>query len=262
MFAVQKKGLSGNSRVMLLAAASLSALVVGSSVANAGAFALREQNAAAQGSGFAGVAAGDGGVASQFWNPAIITQYPGIQSQHSLAIIIPQSNITFQNATPGAILGFGQPNDVGQAAALPAGGSSYQLTDKLFLGISTGAPYGLVTKAENPNNASQVFCRSSKVFSFNATPSIAYKFNDFISIGAGLQVQYLRVTLKTATGTAANSPNAILRGDDVNFGFTTGITLTPIKGTNLGVGYRYGINHDLEGYYAGSWCPCSYYCAG
>ncbi|MBY0610552.1 MAG: outer membrane protein transport protein [Beijerinckiaceae bacterium] len=247
MAAVTKSGLVGNSRAVLLAAASLSALVAGSSAANAGAFALREQNAAAQGSAFAGVAAGDGGVSSQFWNPAIITQYPGIQFQQNLSIIIPQSDIRF---TSGPTLPFGQPGDIGQAAALPAGGSSYQLTDKIFLGLSTGAPYGLITKPENPNNASQLYGRSSKVFSFNATPSIAYKFNDWISIGAGIQVQYFRVTLKQALGTGANSPNAILRGDDINFGFTAGLTLTPFQGTNFGVGYRYGINHDLEGYFA------------
>ena len=234
-------------RSALLAAASVVSLVAASGAAQAGAFALREQNTAAGGSAFAGVAAGDGGVSSQFWNPAIITQYPGTRFQQNLSAIIPQSDIRF---TSGPTVGFGSPGDVGQAAPLPAGGSSYQITDKLFFGLSTGAPFGLITKPENPNNASQIYGRSSKVFSVNATPSLAYKFNDWISVGAGVQVQYLRVTLKQALATTPNAPNAILRGDDVGVGFTAGITLTPWQGTNFGVGYRYGINHELEGYFA------------
>ena len=246
MSATRKLGSAVQRRTALLAAGSLAALVAGSAVANAGAFALREQNAAAGGSAFAGVAAGDGGVSSQFWNPAIITQYPGVQAQQSISAIIPQSDVRW---TGGPTLPFGQSGDVAQAAALPAGGSSYQWNDRLFFGLSTGAPFGLITKGAQ-NSAAQIYGRSSKVFSFNATPSIAYKFNDWISVGAGVQVQYFRTTLKQAVGTGPNLPSAILRGDDINVGFTAGITLTPFQGTNIGVGYRYGIKHDLEGYFA------------
>ena len=59
-----------------LAGVSLAALGA-VSTAQAGAFAIREQSATAQGLSFAGAASGSGGLSSVFWNPATITMAPG-----------------------------------------------------------------------------------------------------------------------------------------------------------------------------------------
>ncbi|MEI4927655.1 outer membrane protein transport protein, partial [Klebsiella pneumoniae] len=64
--------------------------------ANAGGFALREQSAYGQGTSFAGVAAG-GALSSMFWNPATLTQVPGIQSESDVAGIL-----GYAAHTPGA----------------------------------------------------------------------------------------------------------------------------------------------------------------
>ena len=65
---------------LLLACSGVGALLAATVDANAGGFALREQSAYGQGSSFAGVAAG-GSLSSMFWNPATMTQVPGIQSR-------------------------------------------------------------------------------------------------------------------------------------------------------------------------------------
>jgi long-chain fatty acid transport protein len=61
--------------------------------AHAGGFAIREQSAQGQGSSFAGAAAGGAGLGSMFWNPAIITQYNGWQSQSNATLILPDAKV-------------------------------------------------------------------------------------------------------------------------------------------------------------------------
>jgi long-chain fatty acid transport protein len=55
------------------------------------------------------------------------------------------------------------------------------------------------------------------------------------------------VRLKRALGPLLTSGQGILEGDDIGFGWTAGITLTPWAGTQFGVGYRSMIHHELEG---------------
>ena len=66
----------GRFKSFLLGCTSIGVLLVTASLANAGAFAVREQSAYGQGSSFAGIAAG-GALSAMYWNPAIITQFNG-----------------------------------------------------------------------------------------------------------------------------------------------------------------------------------------
>jgi long-chain fatty acid transport protein len=244
--------ISHNSRKSLLAAVGIAALIAGCSNATAGSFSLREQDAVAQGAAFAGSAAGAGGISSMYWNPAIVTQFPGWNVQRSFSVIFPQANITTTSGLgAGAPFNLGSPGDIGQAALLPSGAMSYQLTDKIFLGLTTNTPFGLVTKTPF-GSASQTYGTTSKIFSMNVTPSVSYRFNDFISVGAGLQVQYFKTTLKTATGLGFPLPaqNVVLKGNDTTVGYTVGATITPFKGTNIGIGYRSGHDNTLSGSFA------------
>lgn len=120
------------------------------------------------------------------------------------------------------------------------------MTDRLWLGVSVNSPFGFITKAEQ-NWAGQTYGRSSKAFSVNVTPTIGYKVTDWLSIGVGLQVQYFDVTLKRALGVSPLAPGAILEGDAYGVGYTLGLTLTPFEGTEIGLGFRSSIRHQLEG---------------
>jgi long-chain fatty acid transport protein len=213
----------------------------------AGGFALREQSTIGLGMAFAGAAAGSAGLSSMFWNPAIATMYPGWNGEQSFTLIAPYAKVTTSfSAIPGV---FGDAGNLSQSALLPSGAGSIQITDRLFLGLVTGAPFGLVTK---PNDVWQgeLYARSSRVSSFNATPSVAYKINDWISVGAGLQVEYFKTRLNSAlplTANPATYPSLGIEGDNVGVGFTAGVTLTPMVGTTIGLGYRSSIRHELSG---------------
>ncbi len=226
------------------------ALAASASTAYAGAFSLREQDTVSQGTAFAGSAAGSGGLSAIYWNPALLTQHSGINLQQNFSGIFPQGKITttggFGAGAPFNLVN--SPGDVAQNALLPSGAMSYQVTDKIFVGLTANTPFGLVTKTPF-GSANQTYGTSSRIFSLNVTPSVAYRFNDFISVGAGLQVQYFRTVLKSATGLGFPTPagSAILKGDDTQVGYTLGATITPFKGTNIGIGYRSGFDNKLSG---------------
>ncbi|MBM1172702.1 OmpP1/FadL family transporter [Microvirga arabica] len=232
------------SRSLTLTAVSLAALVAAQGGAHAGAFGIREQSASAQGLSFAGAASGSGYLSSMFWNPAVITMMPGWNTEASLSLIVPRVDINPLPSVPTFALGGS--GDIGQDAIVPASYNSYQINDMLWVGLSTTSPYGLVTDPRD-NWAGQVYSRSSKVFSLNANPVLGIKVNNWLSVAAGPSLQYFDIRLKRAAAVTPGAPSVILDGDDIGFGFTAGVTLTPFAGTSIGIGYRSRIDHELEG---------------
>ncbi len=233
-----------------IGAATLLATMLGGTAAFAGAFGIREQSTQAQGLSFAGAAAGSGGLSSMFWNPAVITMSPGFVSEQNLTYIGLSSRITPVAGTNPAFARLGDSGDIGQGAVVPAGATSYQLSDRLWLGLSTGAPFGLVTK---PNQvwAGEVYGRSSRIFSLAFNPVLAFKVNEWLSIAAGPNIEYFRLTLRQALPLPGllpqTYPSSFLKGESWGVGFTAGATITPWAGTALGIGYRSSVHHDIDG---------------
>ena len=237
-------------RHLTLSAASLVALLVAQGSAQAGAFAIREQSATGQGMSFAGVAAGSGGVSSIFWNPATITMKPGWWTELHVSAIAPRTDITPTVGTNPFLLPLGPSGDASIDAILPASYASIQLSDRLWIGLYTGAPFGLATKP-GPVWAGQPYARTTSVVTYEADPTIGFKVNEWLSVGAGLRLQYFDVTYKSATGGPLAftrlAPTGGLQGDSFGYGYTLGATLTPFVGTQIGIGFRSAIEHELEG---------------
>ena len=61
-----------------------------------------------------------------------------------------------------------------------------------------------------------------------------------------MQIQYLDIELKSALDLPPFD-RGTLKGDDVAFGFTLGATIKPLEGTEIGLGYRSAIFHELSG---------------
>ncbi|MFC5391792.1 OmpP1/FadL family transporter [Bosea vestrisii] len=241
------------------ATVSLSALLA-AGAASASSFAIRSgQSAEGLGMAYAGAAAGGIGMGSMAWNPATITMFPGRNSQWNFTYLYangdykptstttvrtPAGNVPIQ-ALGGSPLGTG--NIGGDGAFIPASYSAWQLTDRLWIGLTTGAPFGLRSKPDNQVNAAQVFGRSARVQTINVSPTIGYKVNDWLSIGAALQVQYFKASLKQASGIGPAAAPVIIEGDTIDFGYRFGATLTPLDGTTIGLAYRSSVRQTLEG---------------
>ncbi|MCO5092903.1 OmpP1/FadL family transporter [Bosea sp. (in: a-proteobacteria)] len=257
--------MKGLVRTTAAATVSLAALLA-AGAASASSFSIRSgQGAEGLGMAYAGAAAGGVGMSSMAWNPATITMFPGRTSQWNFTYLLPQGEYKPTTGTrvmtspvtsvPNTVLG-GSPLGTGpiggDGAFIPASYSAWQLTDRFWIGLTTGAPFGMRSKADNTFHAAQTYGRSAKVRSINVSPTIGYQVNDWLSIGAALQVQYFKADLKQATGLRATAGNAILDGDTVDFGYRFGVNLTPWQGTNIGIAYRSSIRQTLEGTLAGT----------
>lgn len=238
------------SKAVLKGTVAALALVATVGTAAAGGFGIREQSAQFLGTAWAGNAAG-GGLSSMYWNPATSSQVTGFTTESNFTDLLLSMKDHVTATTPGALIGFGDSGDLGGNNVIPASYLAAPITKDLFLGVSINSPYGLSTEA-NYVWAGAAQARTSKIFTLNVTPSLAYRVAPGITIGAGLQVEYAKLRLTSGSGVGATLANpfglsAQTRAEDTGVGFTLGVHLQPLAGTQIGVGYRSSVSHNLEG---------------
>ena len=242
---------------VLLASVAAGSIVAATSVAQAGGFALREQSAAGQGLSFAGAAAGGAGLASMFWNPATMTNYQGIQTSVGVTALIPYTSLTNVSGTSAGYATFtgkSTSGDMALDAILPNAYLSWQLNQNIWLGLSVNAPYGLATKPDSAY-VGRTYGSTSAAKSKEVTASVAYKFNEMVSVAAGLRYLDLKARYTTAAarpGNPSDWPVLGLDGDGAALGYTLGITLKPMDGTEIGLGYRSQVKPTLKGDFFGA----------
>ena len=231
----------GGMKSLLLSCTSMGLLLAATAAANAGAFALREQSAYGQGASFAGIAAG-GALSSMYWNAATMTQWSGKNVELGLTGIMPHASHSYSRSSLAA---FPTPGDSGLDALVPNSYGSWQLNKNVWIGMAVNAPVGLGVSFPQVNAASSGSGNSANVKTYNVNPSIAYKFNDMISVAVGFQAQYIQASYDAFLG--AQPRIGTLNGADWGFGWTAGVTITPMPRTTIGIGYRSAINHTLSG---------------
>ena len=214
------------------------------SAAHAGAFAVRTQSAYGQGSSFAGIAAG-GSLSSMFWNPANLSDVERIAIEAVGTGIFPEVDVKLD---PQPLLGFPGSNEgnIAHNAFIPAGYAAYRLNHRVVLGVGINTPFGLMTKYDGDSILYRTgIAGRSEVLSLNMNPAVSVELTDWLAFALGAQVQYFHARLtRQALGPLGNST---LDGDDVGFGLTAGIKITPVPGTEIGLGYRSFIDHELDG---------------
>ncbi len=260
----------GNRKLGRLTCVSAVALIVGASAvseAQAGAFGIQEQSSYFMGMGYAGAAAG-GDISSMFWNPAATATLQGFNTSSSYTGIIGSAKET---ATGGVLVtgpGFPVPGltptstDVGTSALVPSSYATLQLTDQLYAGVGLNAPFGLVTKPDNGFWAGSPLATTSKIFSLDANPTLAYKITPTLTVGAGIQIEYFEIKLDHADLSfpliGLRAPARNYKADDVGVGATAGVIWQPAPGTSIGLGYRSSVKENVSGAYALSPAPFSF----
>jgi long-chain fatty acid transport protein len=220
---------------------ALGFLVIATAQASAGGFGIREQSAYGQGTSFAGIAAG-GALSSMFWNPATMTQVPGIQSESDVAGIL---GYAAHAPEFGSALPFGGTANTALGAFVPSSYLSYQLSPNLWLGMAINAPFGLSMNIPDRWAGRDFGAGPTNLHSYNATPSIAYRINDWISVGAGVQIQYATEVVTLGLGPTPGL-QAVIKGNGWGYGFTAGATLTPTPTTTIGIGWRSFLDQKVD----------------
>lgn len=210
--------------------------------AQAAGFHLREQSAAAQGNAFAGATAGAENGSYSYFNVAGLTRQKGTQLNIGGTYIAPRaeaSNVRAEDGSRGADV-----NNIVHAAVAPNATFSHQLNDKAFLGVALNVPYGMITKYDRdwPGSDHGI---TSKVMTATITPMFAYKATDKLSLGAGLQMQYVKARL---TGTSnGGAVSTAMEGDAFDIGYQLGAMYEFNENTRVGVAYRSQVKHKLTG---------------
>ncbi|HET6521835.1 MAG TPA: porin, partial [Geminicoccaceae bacterium] len=136
----------------------------------------------------------------------------------------------------------------------------YGLTPRLKLGLGVSAPFGLKTEYDD-GFVGRYHALNSELRTVNVNPSVAFGLTDWLSVGAGLNIQYADGELTNAIdfgtiGTLFGVPGlvpqqsdgfAAIKGDDWSFGYNLGVLIEPRAGTRIGLAYRSRIAHELEG---------------
>jgi long-chain fatty acid transport protein len=230
---------------LLLVAAATFIVLLGGIEANAGAFAIREQDTVATGDASAGVAAG-GSIGSMFWNPATMTQTGGGGVEVNTTAIFPNANqSTAAGSTlAGAPFNLGGDTNTTPSALLPSAYLAWQLNPNLWIGLAVNSPYGLKVRFED-GWAGRTYGLGARLATYDANPSLALRITDWLSFGFGAQVQYAKATL--TDGLLLPPDNFIIKGSGLGYGYTAGLTVTPGPNTTVGVGWRSAIDQKLDG---------------
>ena len=225
-------------------------VVLACSNANASGFFLKEQSAAAQGNAYAGATAGAEDISYSFFNPAGLTRHKGTQIELGGTWISPNSSARDSNNF------MGEHNDymgnIVHPAASPMAYFSHQINEKWTAGLSMNTPYGMITKYGD-DWSGRFHGTLSKIISATFTPMVAYKANDKLSFGAGLQIQYIEAKLRNGVIAGVHpqagviEDKATLQGTTIDIGYQLGALYEPKEGTRFGIGYRSQIRHKLKG---------------
>ena len=122
--------------------------------------------------------------------------------------------------------------------------AQYKLNDKATAGIGLYTPFGLATDYRN-SWYSSAQGQYSGITVVNLSPSFAYRITDKITLGAAVNLQYAVAHLTGAT--ADRGWTNMRHADDINVGYTIGLTVQPWKTTRFGLSYRSKVHHKLHG---------------
>lgn len=219
---------------MMLRTLPLLILTAFSASASAAAFQLLEQNASGLGTAYAGSAAVAEDASTIYFNPAGMTQLSGRQVSFGVNAVGP--SYKFRDNT-GASSG----GDAGGWSAVPNAYMSWQLAPDFYAGLGISAPFGLSTEYDS-NWVGKARAIKSEIRTINYNPALAYRLNDKVSLGAGLNYQTIDAEMTSNPG----APYRV-KGDDGSWGWNAGALFTLSPAMRVGISYRSAVSHRLDG---------------
>jgi len=179
-----------------------------------------------------------------FYNPAGITQLPGLQVMGGVTAILPHTQVNNQTfGSQGTLDAWGLP---------PHLYVTYQYNDRLYFGLGAFSPFGL--SSQFPRNWFGAFnSYDAEVDTITINPNVAYKLTDHLSIAAGFEVMYLNLDLKQLINPLAQfnipippalAPSLKLDGTTWGYGFNLAAHYKPCEFFSMGVSYRSEVRQD------------------
>lgn len=241
------------------------ALLGCASLAHGAGFNLLEQSGTGLGAAYAGSAALAEDASTIYYNPAGLMRLEGLQLSAGFALIKP--SFRFKNdgrSTLPAAFNLNPPplrpsqggngGNAGSLAFLPNLYASYRINHRVAVGLGISAPFGLKTEYDN-NWMGRFHSRSFDIKTINVNPSVAFKLADSVSMGIGLNIQFINATYAKATVLPTGTPavpfstgNVETKIDNVGMGWNVGFLFEPSENTRFGISYRSRVKQNTSGH--------------
>ena len=223
-------------------------LVAFSGAASASGFQLLEQNASGIGNAYAGSAAVADNASTIYFNPAGMTKLQAREVTGGISAVGPSFHFKDKGSSVGALAGTGDGGNAGGWAAIPNAYMSWALNKDVYLGIGMGAPFGLKTEYDDRwVGAAQA--QMFEVKTINLNPSVAWRVNDKVSLGFGVNWQKIEAYYdRLATVSTTGSQTKIkMELDDDAWGWNVGGLFDVSPSTRVGLSYRSAVKYQTEG---------------
>ena len=245
-------------RLTIKVAAATAMLAAGNAMA-AG-FMLQNQNGAGTGYAYAGSAAVAEDASTIFFNPAGML-YLSEGHHVSGALTVLDRKLEFSDRgsnalrvaappVPGYPLG-NDGGDAGGSSLVPAVYWAMSLSKDLRLGLGISPTFGNATEWDDAF-IGRYQGAYSEIKAININPSVAYRVNDMVSLGFGINYVKFEADLRGMQPITALLPNTVdieskLSGDDTGWGWNAGVIFQLNPALRVGLTYRSKIDLDVEG---------------
>lgn len=255
---------------LLLRMLTTGVLAAGASTSMAGGFALIEQSASQQGNAYAGASAFANDASTIYFNPAGMTRLPRqlIAGAHWVSTSAEFDGTATDPA--GRPVSGGDGGNAGDDGIVPNLYFTAPLGSGIFFGIGINAPFGLSTEYDDDWKG-RYHAIESDLKTININPSLAYRVNNKLSVGAGFNMQYIDVKLTQyidqgslcapiQAGFPGGDPAvcdglnpqehdafAKLEADNWAGGYNVGLLYEPMPSTRVGLSYRSKIQQNVTG---------------
>lgn len=217
--------------------------------ANAAGYGSPIQGASGLGNAYAGAAASAVDATTIFANPAGMIYLNDSQFIEAIHVVKPESRFEDEGSIKGAGVPprGGEGGDIGSWIFVPNLFYAKKISPDLSMGLGVNSPFGLKTEYDD-DWVGRFQTVKSQLRTINFNPSIAFRVNDSLSVGAGISAMYARAELTRAVNRVVSPESFVkIKGDDWGYGFNLGLIYQVTEDTRLGLAYRSKVEQNLKG---------------
>lgn len=223
------------------------AILGASTTAGANGIGLNEQSASSAGTAYAGRSSSALDASTIYGNPAGLTKLKRSEISGGAAMISPSVDISdAQSSVAGTNEGDSVP-----LAVVPFAYMSTPLDHGFSVGVGLYAPSGLINDYESSFQG-RYHGSYSTTKEITLQPTIAYRINDYLSIGGGPTLNRFDAKLQNdmATGALNNGQDTqvTVKGDDTAIGYNLGLLVDISEATRWGITYHSKVSYHLKGH--------------
>jgi long-chain fatty acid transport protein len=209
----------------------------------AGGLYLNEFGTPSMGVAGAGANAVASDASTSFHNAAGMTRIKGTELMGTAGLL--NATVKFDPDSDTPIPG-GDGGDAGGPAPIVGGFFVHSLSDKWKLGANLITISGAILDYDD-DWTGRYLNTEVKLLTMTFYPSIAYRVNDWLSLGGGPQVMYADLEIKAKAPPPNGNGEVKIDGNDVAFGFGLGALFEVSDRTRLGIVYQSEIEPEFGG---------------